>query len=32
MQQFGLGWMRRCADLALFAARYLPPKPTEIPA
>jgi lysozyme family protein len=34
MRNFGLGWMRRCADLALFAARYLPPDtPTpEIPA
>jgi len=34
MRNFGLGWMRRCADLALFAAPYLPPEtPTpEIPA
>jgi lysozyme family protein len=27
MSNFGLGWMRRVADLALFAARYLPHPP-----
>lgn len=26
VRNFGLGWFRRCADLGLFAARYLPPE------
>ena len=29
MRDFGLGWMRRCAALALFAAAYLPPAASE---
>lgn len=31
IRNFGLGWFRRLAALALFAARHLPPDTTEIP-